>query len=256
MELGLEGKTVIVTGGASNIGRAISHYFCREKCNVAIADIDREHGEEVAQECRQLGVPAIYVHVDLTSQDSSISLVKQVVERFGTVHVLCNNAGVWVTKPFVESTAEEWERQIRVNYFGTVHCSRAVLDYMIPQRWGRIISTGSDAGRVGENRQAFYSGTKGAVIAFTKALAKEVGRYNITANCVCPGITPGQPDRGMWLGSEPMSPDSEQAVLRFYPMRRLGRPDDLAAAYVFLASEQAGFITGQTLSVSGGYSMV
>jgi len=262
VDLGLKGKTAIVTGGASNIGRMISLTLAQEGANVAIADIDREGAEMVANECKALGVKALGINTDVTSLDSVNAMVKKVADEFKTIDVLVNDAAIWITKPFLDSTPEEWDKQIHVNYYGTIYCTRTVLDYMVKQNSGRIISIGSDAGRVGENRQVVYSGTKGAVISFTKALALEVGRYGVTVNCVCPGVTapdegPGKRGAHKDRPSGPPDPERQKAILRLYPMGRpgrLGRPEDVASAVTYLASEQAYFVTGQILSASGGYS--
>ena len=265
MDLGLKGKTAIVTGGASNIGRMICLTLAKEGANIAIADIDTEGAEGVAKECQALGVKAMGVTTDLTSKDSVDAMVKKVADEYKTVDVLVNDAAIFITKTFLESTPEEWDKQIHVNYYGTIYCSRAVLDYMIKQDGGRIISIGSDAGRIGENRQTVYSGTKGAIMSFTKALALEVGRYGVTVNVVCPGATspePGPAMRGAWkrmasMPPRPKDPEREKEVLRLYPMGRpgrLGKAEDVANAVAYFASEQAYFVTGQILSASGGYS--
>jgi len=262
MDLGLKGKTAIVTGGASNIGRGICLTLAQEGANIAIADLDLEGAEMVANECKALGVKALGINTDVASKDSVDAMVKKVADEFKTIDVLVNDAAIFITKPFLESTPDEWDKQIHVNYYGTIYCTKAVLDYMVKQNSGRIISIGSDAGRVGENRQTVYSGTKGAIMSFTKALSLEVGRYGVTVNVVCPGSTaaeegPGR--RGFWgtIPSRPPDPEREKAMLRLYPMGRpgrLGKPQDVANAVAYLASEQAYFVTGQILSTSGGYS--
>ena len=201
MDYGLKGKTAIVTGGASNIGRVIALTLAKEGANICISDLDLEGAEGVAKEAEALGVKAIGVKTDVADFDNVNAMVKKVIDELGGVDVLVNDAAVWVTKPFIETTPEEWDFQIKVNYVGTINCTHAVLPNMIDKKGGRIISIGSDAGRVGENRQTVYSGTKGAILSFTKALSLEVGRYGITVNAVCPGATPaaeGPGKRGSW----------------------------------------------------------
>jgi 2-hydroxycyclohexanecarboxyl-CoA dehydrogenase len=262
MDLGLKGKTAIVTGAASNIGRVIALTLAQEGANVAIADIDEEGAQMVAKECEAKGVKALPIKTDVTSQDSVNAMVKQVADTFKTIDVLVNDAAIFITKPFMETEKAQWDKQINVNYYGTIYCCYAVLPYMKEQDGGRIISIGSDAGRIGENRQAVYSGTKGAIISFTKALALEVGRYGVSCNVVCPGATrpeAGAGKRGAWIRmpDAPRDPEREKAMLKLYPMGkpgRLGQPEDVANAVTYLASDQAYFVTGQVLSASGGYS--
>jgi 2-hydroxycyclohexanecarboxyl-CoA dehydrogenase len=264
MELGLEGKTVIVTGGGSNIGRAITFAFAREKCNVVIADIDEEQGKRVAEEATAMGGKAIAIRTDVTEYDSVEAMVKRTLEEFGRIDVLVNNAGWVANKLFLKKPREEWDKEIKINYLGVINCTRAVLDHFVERKAGKIVNIASDSGRVGEPREAVYSGTKGAVIAFSKAVAKEVGRYGININSICPGATvpekPGTAGKhSMWAGDVTVAmipPDIKEKMVSNYPLGRLGKPEDTANAAVFLASDAAAFITGQTLSVSGGFSMV
>ncbi len=264
MELGLAGKTVIVTGGASNIGRGITLAFAKEKSNIVIADIDEEQGNKVAKEAKGLGGNAIAIRTDVTDYDSVEAMVKKAIERFGKIDVLVNNAGFVSNKLFLKKPREEYMREITINYLGVVNCTRAVLDNFVERKAGKIVNIASDSGRMGEPREAVYSGTKGAVIAFGKAIAREMGRYNINVNTVCPGATipekPGTAGKeSMWAGDvtvEMIPPETKQKILSQYPLGRMGKPEDTANATVFLASEAANFITGQTLSVSGGFSMI
>ncbi|MCX6012166.1 MAG: SDR family NAD(P)-dependent oxidoreductase [Chloroflexi bacterium] len=267
MDLGIKGKTAIVTGAASNIGRGIALTLAGEGANVVIADIDEEGAKLVAKECEAKGVKALPIKTDVTNQENVNAMVKQAADTFGTIDILVNDAAIFITKAFMDTTKAEWDKQINVNYYGTIYCSRAVLDYMKKQGSGRIISVGSDAGRVGENRQTVYSGTKGAVIAFSKALCLEVGRYGVTVNVVCPGATlpeVGAGRRGAWVNlPTKRDPSREDAMLKLYPMSkastettpaRFGIPEDVANVVAFYASKQAYFITGQVLSASGGYT--
>jgi len=264
MDLGIKGKTAIVTGAASNIGRMIALTLAAEGANLVIADIDEEGAQLVAKECEAKGIKALSVMTNVTDRASVEAMVKKAADTFQRIDILVNDAAVFITKAFLESTEPEWDKQIRVNYYGTLYCCYAVIPYMQKQGGGRIISVGSDAGRVGENRQAVYSGTKGAIISFTKALAREVGRYGISCNVVCPGATlpeegPGR--RGFWKAANvptTRDPEREKAMLKLYPMSkpgRLGKPEDVANAVTYFASDQAYFVTGQVVSASGGYTM-
>lgn len=264
MELGLAGKTVVVTGGGSNIGRAITFAFAKEKCNVVIADIDEEQGNKVAKEASAMGGEAIAIKADVTDWNSVETMVKKSIEKFDHVDVLVNNAGFVSNKLFLKKPKEEYMKEITINYLGVIYCTRAVVDHFAERKAGRIVNIASDSGRVGEPREAVYSGTKGAVIAFGKAIAKEMGRFGINVNTICPGATvpekPGTAGKdSMWAGDvtvEMIPPETKEKIISQYPLGRMGKPEDTANAAVFLASDAAAFITGQTLSVSGGFSMV
>ena len=262
MDLGLVGKTVIVTGAGSNIGRGIALAFAKERAQVVIADWDKPQGEKVAAECRALGAKALAVATDVANWDQVQAMVKSTLTEFKKLDILVNNAGWTRDRLFVEKPREEWEKEIAINLWGPINCVRAVLDPMIERKAGRIVSVASDAGRMGEFREAVYSACKAGIIGLSKAIAREVGRYNITLNVVCPGLTPGKPgetgDKSMWGGdmAQVFTPEAVEKAAQRYPLRRLGTPHDLASAVLFLASDPASFITGQTLSVSGGYTMM
>ncbi|MDQ6771759.1 MAG: SDR family oxidoreductase [Candidatus Dormibacteraeota bacterium] len=260
MELGLRDKGVIVTGGASNIGRAIVLAFAAEGARVLLADVDQERAQSTAAEA---STGAVVAHpTDVTDWPSVQAMTARASEVLGGVDVLVNCAGWTVDRLFLEKPREEWEREIAVDMWGFINCTRAILEHMAPRRRGRIVSIASDAGRVGEWREAVYSGTKASVIAMSKAIAKEVGRDGITVNVVCPGFVPGRPETSgrdsVWSGDQgaQFSPEVLARVARSYPLRRLGTPEDIAPAVLFLASDAAAYITGQTLSVNGGYSMI
>ena len=265
MDLGLANKTVIVTGGASNIGRGIVLAFAKEKSNVVIADIDEPQAKKVAEVVKSLGGKPMPIVCDVGDWDSVQSMVKKVLNEFKTIDVLVNNVGWTIDRLFIEKPREEWEREIKLNYWSVINCSRAVLDHMIERKYGKIVSVASDAGRMGEYREAVYGGCKGAVISLSKAIAREIGRYNININVVCPGATAPtnfEEEVGagsMWSSPEAkmmVSPEIMEKMAKGYPLRRIGKSEDVANAVVFLASDAASFITGQTLSVSGGYTMM
>jgi 2-hydroxycyclohexanecarboxyl-CoA dehydrogenase len=265
MELNLSGKSVIVTGGGSNIGRAIGLALAREGVHLTIAEIDEGQGKKVAAEAQKQGAAsATVVPTDVTKPDSVLALVKAVESRLGQVDVLVNNVGWTHDRLFVEKERAEWEKEIQLNLWGMINCTRAVLDGMIARKAGTIVSLGSDAGRMGEFREAVYGACKAGVIALTKSLAREVGRHGIRLNVVCPGMTIPASDEdfgslSMWAAESNRAwstPDMKARIAKAYPLRRIGKPEDVAQAVVFLASDAAGFITGQTLSVSGGYTMM
>jgi 2-hydroxycyclohexanecarboxyl-CoA dehydrogenase len=265
MELNLAGKSVIVTGGGSNIGRAISLAFAHEGVHLTLAEIDEGQGQKVVGEAKQRGAAsATLVPTDVTKWESVQAMVKEVEGRLGRVDVLVNNVGWTYDRLFVEKERAEWEKEIQLNLWGMINCTRAVLDGMIQRKAGAIVSLGSDAGRMGEFREGVYGACKAGVMALSKSLAREVGRHGIRLNVVCPGMTiPASEDdfgaRSMWAAEANRawsSPEMQARIAKAYPLRRTGKPEDVAPAVVFLASDAAGFITGQTLSVSGGYTMM
>jgi 2-hydroxycyclohexanecarboxyl-CoA dehydrogenase len=260
MDLRLSGKTVIVTGGASNLGRAITLGFAAEGARVVIADVDDAQAKKVEAEAPSGTI--IARHTDVTDWESVQSTVQFAAREVGGVDVLVNCAGWTIDRLFMEKPREEWKREIEIDTWGFINSVRAVLDVMVERRYGRIVSIGSDAGRMGEWREAVYSGTKASVIAMSKAIAREVGKYNITLNVVCPGLVVGAPEtsgaNSMW-SSEQMdkfTPEVREKAAKNYPLRRLGTADDVVPAVLLLASDRASYITGQTLSVSGGYTMI
>ncbi|HEX75557.1 MAG TPA: 3-oxoacyl-ACP reductase FabG [Dehalococcoidia bacterium] len=264
MDLNLAEKVVIVTGGGSNIGRGIVLAFVKEGANVVIAEIDEAQGGKTAKDANALsGGKAIAIKTDITNVDSVTAMVKKTLEEFGKVDVLVNNAAWVMDRLFVEKPRAEWEREINIILWGNINCTRAVLDHMIERKYGKIVNIGSDAGRMGEFREAVYSGAKGGVIALSKSLARELGRHGINVNVVCPSlIVPESKEyvskESMW-GEELMAvftPEAQEKAAKAYPLRRLGKPEDIANATLFLASDAASWITGQTLSVDGGYVMM
>jgi 2-hydroxycyclohexanecarboxyl-CoA dehydrogenase len=263
VDLNLEGKSVIVTGGGSNIGRAICHRLGKEKARVVIAELDERQGNAVADEIRDLGAEALFIQVDVTNNKLVEEMVKSATDEFGQVDILVNNVGWTIDMLFMEETREKWEKTVSINFWGMLNCTRAVLNQMVERKRGAIVSLGSDAGRMGEFRQAVYSGCKAAVISFTKALAKELGKHGIRLNVVCPGLTiPESEDAiaetSLWAGGmlDIYTSEIQARAAKAYPLRKLGKASEIADAVCFLASDRAGHITGQTLSVSGGYTMM
>ena len=263
MELGLRNKTVIVTGGGSNIGRAIVHAFAQEGANLVIAEIDQAQGTKVAEEVSALGTGsrAVAMKTDVTDYSQVEAMVSGVVDEFGGVDVLVNNVGWSVDRLFMEKPRDVLVKEVDLNLWSPINCVRAVLPHMIERQSGSVVSISSDAGRMGEYREAVYSACKAGVIALNKAVARETGRYGIRLNTVCPGLTVPQPEEmsseSMWHEMRNIfTDDTLERVKRGYPLRRLGTAQEVANAVVFLASDAASFITGQTLSVSGGYTMI
>jgi 2-hydroxycyclohexanecarboxyl-CoA dehydrogenase len=244
----LDDKVVIVTGAGRGIGRGIVEKLAAEGAKVVISDVDEESTRETAE---AIGGGAIGLRADVTSKESVESMVGEVVDRFGRVDVLVNNAGWDKVEPFLKSDESDWDKVIAINLYGTLHCCKAVLPVMVEQEYGKVVNIGSDAGRVGSSGEAVYSAAKGGIIAFTKTLAREMARYKINVNCICPG--PADTPLFAEIGEE--NPKLKEALQKAIPFRRLALPQDLANAVTFLASDEAGYITGQTLSVSGGLTM-
>ncbi|MBT8240565.1 MAG: SDR family oxidoreductase [Acidimicrobiia bacterium] len=244
-------RVALVTGGASGIGREISMHLAGSGCRVAVADLNLPGAAETAQ---SIGSDAVAVALDVTHSTSVNDAVTSVNEGLGPVEILVNCAGWDELKPFLETDEEFWDRVIEINYKGMLRTVHACLPAMLEAGWGRIINIGSDAARVGSSLEAVYSGAKGGVISFTKTIARETAKRGVTANVVCPGPT----DTPLLEGIVATSDDGEKvigAMARAVPMKRIGQPSEVAAAVGYFASEEAGFTTGQTLSVSGGLTM-
>ncbi|MBI4609537.1 MAG: glucose 1-dehydrogenase [Candidatus Rokubacteria bacterium] len=249
----LQRRVAVVTGAGSGIGREIALALAREGARVAIVDVNEAGARDAAAAVEKEGGQALAERADVTRKPEVDAAVSQIVARWGTVHILVNNAGWDRPTRFVETTEEFWDKVLAINLKGPIICSRAVLDFMIKQEYGKIVNIASDAGRVGSTGEAVYSAAKGGVIAFTKTLARELARYRINVNCVCPGPADTPLFRQEFAAANPRLAES---LTRAIPWGRLGTPEDVAPAVVFLASDDAGYITGQTLSVSGGLTMV
>ena len=247
------GRVAVVTGGASGIGRAVCLALARDGARVAVADINTTGAAAVADEVRAAGGAGLAVPMDVTSRPSVAAGVEQVLAAWGQIDLLVNAAGWDRIMPFVDTTEEFWDRVIALNYRGVLATCHVVLPHMIARGTGVVVNIASEAGRAGSSGEAVYSGAKGAVIAFSKALAREVARHGIRVNVVAPGLTDTPLLRQLIDdGHEKLA----QAIVRATPLQRLARPEEIADAVVFLASEKASFITGQTLSVGGGLTMV
>jgi 2-hydroxycyclohexanecarboxyl-CoA dehydrogenase len=242
-------KAAIVTGAGSGIGRATAQRLARDGLAVAVADVNRAAAEETAA---AIGERALAVEVDVSDAAAVRRMVADAEAFLGSVDLLVNNAGWDRIGPFIDSDEDLWDKLLAVNLKGQIACSHAVLPGMIDRRSGRIVCVASDAGRVGSSGEVVYSAAKGGVIAFTKALAREVARHGIRVNCVAPGPTDTPFLQGFAAGNERIL----EAMTKATPLRRLAQPDEIAAAISFLASDDAAFITGQTLSVNGGLNML
>ncbi|MFZ5631224.1 MAG: SDR family NAD(P)-dependent oxidoreductase [Bacillota bacterium] len=248
----LRDKVAIVTGAGRGIGRATAEIFSGEGAKVAVADLDFESAVRVAGEIESAGGDALAVKVDIAEKSSVEDMVEAVLQKYGRVDILVNNAGWDKVEPFMDSTEETWDKVVAINLMGAINCCRAVLPTMISRQYGKIVCVSSDAGRVGSSGEAVYSAAKGGVLAFSKTLAREMARYNININCVAPGPT----DTPLFAATAASNPKIAEAMVKRIPLRRLGQPSDIAYAVLFLASDEAAYITGQTISVNGGLNML
>lgn len=264
MDLELAGKSVIVTGGASNIGRAITLGFAREGANITIADLDTVQAELVAKEALKRGAKSAQViKTDVTDMEQVKAMVNGAVAKFGGIDALVNNVGWDDLKFFMQTTPDFWQKIVQINFIAMLNCTYCVLEHMIKaQKGGSIVSLSSDASRQGEPREAVYGAMKAGVNSFMKTIAKENGRHGIRCNAVCPGVTVPEEEEevganSMWAKGKVMFTEEQFAqIAKTLPLKKLGRPGDIANSVVFLSSKAAGHITGQVLSVSGGYSMI
>ena len=251
---GLRDKTVVITGAGGGIGSATAARFADEGARVAVLDRDRDAAIATATAIGQMGGTALAAACDITERDTVRSTMADIEAQLGPIDVLVNNAGWDVFKPFLDTVPEEWQRLIDINLVGVLNMHYAVLPGMVSRGGGRVVNVASDAGRVGSSGEAVYAACKGGTIALTKTLAREHARDGITLNVVCPGPTDTNLFSGFLEGAD--NPDKlKRAFERAVPMGRIGQPVDLVGAICFLASDDAAFITGQTISVSGGLTM-
>ena len=243
------GQSVIVTGGASGIGKATALLLAREGARVFVGDVDEVGRQCAAAQASAEKLAVEFLPLDLTDTPTIADFAASVLRRCDRIDGLVNGAGWDQIQPFLENPPEMWDRVVAINLMGAVRLTRSVLEPMIAARAGKIVNISSDAGRVGSMGETVYAAAKGGLIAFTKSLARELARYQINVNCVCPGPTDTplfqrQPDR------------MKEALTRAIPFRRIARPIEIAQAILFFLSPRSDYITGQVLSVSGGLTMV
>lgn len=250
----LEGKTVVVTGGGGGIGGATCRRFAAEGARVAVFDLSLEAALKVADDIHEKGGRALALRCDITNRAEVDMALAQAEAELGPVDVLVNNAGWDVFRPFTKTEPAQWAKLIDINLTGALHMHHAMLPRMVERKRGRIINIASDAARVGSSGEAVYAACKGGLVAFSKTIAREHARHGITVNVVCPGPT----DTALFAEYKEGAGNPEkllEAFQRSIPLGRIGQPDDLPGAIVFFASDDAGYITGQVLSVSGGLTM-
>ena len=245
----MQDRTVVVTGGASGIGKATALLLAREGARVFVGDIDEAGGRAIAEEATGEGLALDYLPLDLTRSATIADFAAAIEARGAEVDGLVNAAGWDRIQPFLENPPEMWDQLIAINLLGAVRLTRALLPPMVAAQWGKIVNISSDAGRVGSMGETVYAAAKGGLIAFTKSLARELARYHINVNCVCPGPTDTplfqrQPER------------MREALTRAIPFRRIAQPEEIAEAVMFFLGGRSDYITGQVLSVSGGLTMV
>jgi len=249
----LKEKVAIVTGAGGGIGRGIALKFGSLGARVVAADIKVTGAKETISLLEKSGAKGLALSSDITERGQVQEMVNATLNTFGKLDILVNNAGWDIIEPFIKNTPEYWEKIIAINLKGPIFCIRAVLDPMMERKYGKIVNISSDAGRVGSSGEAVYSACKGGIIAFTKTIAREMARYQINVNCVCPGPTDTPLLAELTRGET--GAKIIEAMTKATPFRRLAKAEDIAGAVAFLASDEAGFITGQTLSVSGGLTM-
>lgn len=251
---GLDGRVVVVTGGGGGIGGATCKRFAKEGAKVAVFDMNLAAAQKVAGDIQAAGGTAAAFQCDITDRAAVDAAVAAAEAQLGPICVLVNNAGWDIFKPFVKTVPAEWDKLIAINLTGALHMHHAVLPGMVARNYGRIVNIASDAARGGSSGEAVYSACKGGLVALSKTLAREHARHNITLNVVCPGPT----DTALLAGVAEGARDPAKLIEAFrsaIPLGRLGQPDDLASAIAFFGSDDAAFITGQVISVSGGLTM-
>ena len=247
MDLGLAGRSALITGGASGLGKETARTMAAEGVRVMIADLRDDALDTAKAELAAAGARVETVRLDVRSMDECRAAVAKTVAAFGQLDILVNSAGIGgPTSFFANTQPDEWEDLLAINLLGVMNCCRAVTDHMIERGSGRIVSIASEAGKANEKRMVVYGATKGGVISLTRGLAVELGRFGITVNAVCPGVT-----RTPMISY--VTDEMEREWARYYPLGRLGRPEDIAPLIAFLASSEASWITGQAISVSGGF---
>ena len=249
MDLGIADHVAIVTGGGAGIGAHTCVALAKEGVHQAVVDINADNARKMAEEVRSHGVRAVALEVDVSKADQVEEMVAKTLSEFGRIDILDNLAGVARPGLFQNSKKEHWEAEIDACLFGVMNCCKSVINPMMEREYGKIVNVASDAGKAGEKIMVSYSAAKAGIMGFTRSLAKEMGRYWINVNAVCPGMTKGTGMTAM------LNDDLEERFVKNYPLRRLGRPEDTTNVVAFLSSRAADWITGQAISVNGGYYM-
>ncbi|MBS0149950.1 MAG: 3-oxoacyl-[acyl-carrier-protein] reductase [Nitrospira sp.] len=247
--MSLQGRTAIVTGAAQGIGRAIAEALAQAGADIAVADLDPSRSAETVVAVEKIGRKALNLKVNVADTNDTKAMVEQVLKAWGKIDLLVNNAGITRDGLLLRMKEEDWNLVLQINLNGTFNCTKAVLQPMTKQRYGRIVNIASIVGVIGNAGQANYSASKAAVIGFTKTVGREYASRNVTVNAVAPGFI----DTAMTHG---LSADVKDTLLKQIPLGRLGTPADIAAAVRFLVSEEAAYITGHVLHVNGGMLMV
>lgn len=258
MDLNLKGKVAIVTGATSGIGRVCARALAEEGVNVVVVGRNEERGNKVAGECKALGVDAIFAKTDIMKLEDVEKTVKTAVEKYGKVDILVHSAAApFAINRLKDLPVETWNEVIGVAQYGAMYFVKAVTETMTAQKYGKIVIISSDAGRIGDAYQPVYAGAKGALIAFMKSMAQDLGPSGITCNVVCPALTVTEEDLPLLIEKYGYGTDEgKKKLTRAYPLRKLGTAEDVANVVVFLSSDRAGHVTGQTISVSGGFTMI
>jgi 3-oxoacyl-[acyl-carrier protein] reductase len=246
--LKLAGRVALVTGAAQGIGKAVALLLARNGADIVVSDINLEKAEETANEINSIGRKALAVKVDVADWNDVERMVGVILEKFAKIDILVNNAGITRDKLILRMTEEDWDAVLNVNLKGTFHCTKAVVRYMAKQRSGKIVNIASVVGEMGNAGQANYSASKAGVIGLTKTIAREFAQRGININAIAPGYieTPM---------TEVLPEKAKEELKRLIPMERLGKPEDVAEAVLFLVSEESNYITGQVLNVNGGIYM-
>ncbi|MFO0732586.1 MAG: 3-oxoacyl-[acyl-carrier-protein] reductase [Nitrospiraceae bacterium] len=247
--MGLQGKVAVVTGGAQGIGRAIAEALAEDGADIVVADLDPGRSQEAVAAIEKIGRKALNVKVNVADFNDTKAMADHVLKEWCKIDILVNNAGITRDGLLLRMKEEDWNLVLQVNLNGTFHCTKAVLQAMTKQRYGRIVNIASIVGAMGNVGQANYAASKAAVIGFTKTVAREYASRSVTVNAVAPGFI----DTAMTQG---LPPDVKEALQKQIPLGRLGLPSDIAAAVKFLVSDAASYITGQVLHVNGGMLMV
>jgi NAD(P)-dependent dehydrogenase (short-subunit alcohol dehydrogenase family) len=249
----LAGKVAIITGAGEGIGRATALLFAEEGAEVVVADCDPERGDETVRFIEEKGGRAVFLQADVSKAADVKRMVKTTVERYGKLDILVNNAGIYAQADVVEATEEEWDRILNVNLKGVFLCSKYSIPEMIKGGGGSIVNIGSEAGIVGIKNQVAYNVSKSGVIALTKSTALDFAAHNVRVNCLCPGRTL-TPLVEKVIAEAPDPESTRRALEEDRPLNRMGRPEEIAAGVLYLASDESPYATGAVLSIDGGYT--